>query len=697
MTPSAIAALFAILACQISGAVSKTSADYGVKNSAILKLVKQQAVGSSSIMKNRTNINVNNSFNKSNVLIYDDIYSTKDDRKSDNLFKYNIRNKRQYNIDVRDRNMTLRRSKRDDDDPDCSGFIYTQGIRQISHPKSNDGTTYRSGVNCETIIDASSSSGNIISLDFVDVFHIEDHPQCEYDYLEIRDGKYGYSNLLHRYCGETFPPNVKSSGPYLWLKFHSDDTIEYEGFHINVKFEPSSRVKLIPESCYIDEVVKASGVIDTDKLPQDCLSQSKEYGSLDVLWTIETDVGKKIYLNFTEFKLEKPNECKENYVEVFGAKPDIPSRFEIFCGSMANSVITKDSGGVGGNLMYVHLFTSNRAYKTQFKATYTVFRTLDPNVGECEEDEFDCEDNTCIDITLKCDRYAHCRLKADEDYELCKTETESLLSKPHILVILVIFSLILSGMSFVFLFKCIRKLVQDHKIIKEHIRQSCEDRLDRLDVRKLSRGSLPRASLERENHTNEMFKKQRSHSHHKSPSSIDSDYIQETQIDLDDEIWRRDAEAVPIETDEIRIENGRNRKSDISRKEDSIRRRRDKRESIDDVREKKEIKDASVGAPDTKESGCQTRESLFQTGPASSDGTDSGSNGRAFSTFGYSGATLVRPSPPAPVTASQITIELLKDCPSQETKTKKIPDRRPMSNETTRSAPDVIIVSKPIR
>lgn len=35
----------------------------------------------------------------------------------------------------------------------------------------------------------------------------------------------------------------------------------------------------------------------------------------------------------------------------------------------------------------------------------------------------------------------------------------------------------------------------------------------------------------------------------------------------------------------------------------------------------REIRDASVGAPDTKESGCQTRESLFQTDPTvSSDG-----------------------------------------------------------------------------
>lgn len=57
----------------------------------------------------------------------------------------------------------------------------------------------------------------------------------------------------------------------------------------------------------------------------------------------------------------------------------------------------------------------------------------------------------------------------------------------------------------------------------------------------------------------------------------------------------------------------------MSKREESI---RSKKESKDiKERERKEIRDVSVGAPDTKESGCQTRESLFQADTApSSDG-----------------------------------------------------------------------------
>lgn len=37
----------------------------------------------------------------------------------------------------------------------------------------------------------------------------------------------------------------------------------------------------------------------------------------------------------------------------------------------------------------------------------------------CEPDEFDCDDNTCIDINLKCNDQNNCRFSNDEG-EDCK-------------------------------------------------------------------------------------------------------------------------------------------------------------------------------------------------------------------------------------------------------------------------------------
>ncbi|XP_047035217.1 uncharacterized protein LOC124641232 [Helicoverpa zea] len=593
------------------------------------------------------------------------------------------------------------RMRREDKDPRCESFQYDDKEKFITHPHSkNTGSNYYyNNTDCVTKINATSID-QVIVLTFVDVFRIEYHPECAYDFLEIRDGYYAYADLLGRFCGQAFPRTLKTKGPNVWLKFHSDDTIEYEGFKINVEFKTAPSYH-IPQSCYKTFENVKYGIIDTKKIDAHCKSNSNH--ALDVMWTIIVPENMKIYLNFTHYTLEKPNECNKNIIQVFEtAHQEMDTNLAEYCGSVANSVTTKD-----GNVMYVRMFVAKDAQEeTKFIATFNAYRTLGSGTDDkCTDEEFDCEDNTCIDLHLKCDTLAHCRLKADEDPAKCDTKTESTINQPHILMILIIFSLILSGMTFVFIFKCIRKLYQDHKIIKEHIRQSCEDRLDNLvesrltlDPKRLQRDSEPRVSLERENHNNEMVKKQRSFSSKHKQSSIESDY-QETHLDLDEEIWRREVDSMPIEED-IRIErNGRTRRSDLSKKEESMRSRT---KESDDSREKKELKehkreirDVSVGAPDTKESGCQTRESLFQTDPPpSSDG--SGTNSRGFSTFGYSGATIVRPSPPITNT-SEITIELLKQIPPQEIKQKKIPDRRPISTETTRSAPDVIIVSKPIR
>lgn len=55
-------------------------------------------------------------------------------------------------------------------------------------------------------------------------------------FLQIRDGPYGFSNLIGKYCGEEFPPEITSKERHLWLHFHSDESIEYSGFQAVYEF-----------------------------------------------------------------------------------------------------------------------------------------------------------------------------------------------------------------------------------------------------------------------------------------------------------------------------------------------------------------------------------------------------------------------------------------------------------------------------
>lgn len=77
----------------------------------------------------------------------------------------------------------------------------------------------------------------LLKLDFRDRFELEPTPGngkdttgCRFDYLEVRDGQHGFSTLIGTFCDKNFPPEITSKSRYLWLRFHSDDTIEYKGF-----------------------------------------------------------------------------------------------------------------------------------------------------------------------------------------------------------------------------------------------------------------------------------------------------------------------------------------------------------------------------------------------------------------------------------------------------------------------------------
>jgi hypothetical protein len=79
---------------------------------------------------------------------------------------------------------------------------------------------------------------HVIRLHFLDNFVLEFEDSCRYDYLEIRDGQFGYSSLIHKLCGSVPPSYIESSGRHLWLRFNSDKDIEYVGFKIGVQFIP---------------------------------------------------------------------------------------------------------------------------------------------------------------------------------------------------------------------------------------------------------------------------------------------------------------------------------------------------------------------------------------------------------------------------------------------------------------------------
>ena len=61
-------------------------------------------------------------------------------------------------------------------------------------------------------------------------FEIENHDNCVYDFLEIRDGEDAAAPLIGTFCGYKMPKDIKSSTNSLWIKFVSDGSVQKAGF-----------------------------------------------------------------------------------------------------------------------------------------------------------------------------------------------------------------------------------------------------------------------------------------------------------------------------------------------------------------------------------------------------------------------------------------------------------------------------------
>lgn len=85
-----------------------------------------------------------------------------------------------------------------------------------------------------------------------------------------------------------------------------------------------------------------------------------------------------------------------------------------FCGVVAEAYESKS------NRLYLRFYATGAGLDSKFKIFYTAFtkkRSLDgkSETTSCDPStEFDCDDDLCIDINLKCDNRENCKFKKDE-------------------------------------------------------------------------------------------------------------------------------------------------------------------------------------------------------------------------------------------------------------------------------------------
>lgn len=243
-------------------------------------------------------------------------------------------------------------------------------------------------------------------------FEVENHDNCVYDYVEVRDGLTMDSPLMGVFCGYKIPPDIRSSGNHLLVKFVSDGSVQKAGFSatfmkeydectrtdhgcaqdcINtlgsyecacrIGFELHSDGKNCEDACG-GVFSSENGTITSPSFPEFYPSNK------NCVWEIITDPHYKITLNFTHFDLEGSNvphqQCDYDRVEVHSRKgnTDMFIKHGLFCGSKLPPPITSD-----GNSLRITFRSDTSIQKTGFAAVF--FADLDEcavNNGGCQHD-----------------------------------------------------------------------------------------------------------------------------------------------------------------------------------------------------------------------------------------------------------------------------------------------------------------------
>ncbi|ODM98815.1 Cubilin [Orchesella cincta] len=165
------------------------------------------------------------------------------------------------------------------------------------------------------------SLGKKIQLVFAS-FQLENHPNCSYDYLEIRDGLEETAPVLEKLCNTTVPAPVISSGPYLTIRFHSDDSSSDRGFLITYNEIPG-----IPGCGGL--LTSATGVFSSPHHPQPYAH------GLECDWLIRLPSrDDRISLKFLTFELEQSfyRGCFFDYVQVHDGPSQDSPLVGRFCG-----------------------------------------------------------------------------------------------------------------------------------------------------------------------------------------------------------------------------------------------------------------------------------------------------------------------------------------------------------------------------
>ncbi|XP_017193112.1 neuropilin and tolloid-like protein 2 isoform X5 [Oryctolagus cuniculus] len=260
----------------------------------------------------------------------------------------------------------------------CGIWVRTSNGGHFASPNYPD--SYPPNKECIYILEAAPRQR--IELTFDERYYIEPSFECRFDHLEIRDGPFGFSPLIDRYCGMKSPPLIRSTGRFMWIKFSSDEELEGLGFRAKYSFIPDPDftylggiLNPIPDCQF--ELSGADGIVRSSQVEQE--EKTKPGQAVDCIWTIKATPKAKIYLRFLDYQMEHSNECKRNFVAVYDGSSSIENLKAKFCSTVANDVMLKTGVGV------IRMWADEGSRLSRFRMLFTSFVEQKKKAGVFEQ------------------------------------------------------------------------------------------------------------------------------------------------------------------------------------------------------------------------------------------------------------------------------------------------------------------------
>ncbi|XP_018520967.1 ST14 transmembrane serine protease matriptase a [Lates calcarifer] len=241
----------------------------------------------------------------------------------------------------------------------------------------------------------------VIKLEF-DTVNLEE--DCKNDFVKIYDSLVAIeSRVMDEICGyysPSEPLTFLSSGNVMLVTMATNDKKNYPGFRAKVS---QVRKGSKGTSCG-GQLTGEKGTFSSPNFPNYYPPRTS------CQWSIEVPKGKAVKVTFNKFLMSEPGQgkdCRKDYVEINGKK---------LCGDQPVGTVTETSDT---NKMSVVFFSDASYVDKGFDASFEAIDVKDP----CPK-QFQCNNQRCIKLDLKCDGWNDCGDMSDEIN--CKCSAESI-------------------------------------------------------------------------------------------------------------------------------------------------------------------------------------------------------------------------------------------------------------------------------